>query len=73
MNKQIHESQKITRQYEINYDEFLKFFQVSGEFKKISLMTSRSKKIQPGVYSTELNVKPWILIETEEILGDFES
>lgn len=73
MNKQISEHQKITRHYEIDYEQFLKFFEIKGKFQSVSLMTTKPKKHGVGYWTTDPQVEPWILITTEEVLGDFQN
>jgi len=71
-NRMTDEESRITRQYEIDYDAFMKFFNIKGDFQKIEIMTTRTERTRDkdGNLSyavTHLfNVKPWIQITTTE-------
>lgn len=71
-NELINEEQRITRQYEIDFDDFIKFFKIEGEFQKIEIMHTRHRKIADGITSIDLNVKPWIRVITIQDTTNFD-
>jgi len=63
----INEETSKTRHYEINYEDFLKFFKIEGEFQKISVEHGRQNRSADGSgISWSLHGKPWIRLVTVE-------
>ncbi len=63
----INEETSKTRHYEINFEDFLKFFKIEGEFQSISIEHGKQTRSKDRyVTSFSFDGKPWIRLVTVE-------
>jgi len=71
-NRMTDEEQRVTRQYAIDHDAFMKFFKIKGDFQKIEIMYTKTERFRDkdGNFTHSMihlsNVKPWIQITTTD-------
>jgi len=66
-NGVINEETSKTRHYEINYEDFLKFFKIEGKFRSISVEHGKQQRSKDGsCVSFSLHGEPWIRLVTVE-------
>ena len=68
-SEKIQEEKKIIREYQINIEDFCKFFPIEGKFQTISIENGNVTRHDDGMMvSHSLNSgQPWIRISTTEV------
>ena len=71
-NALINQDSSVIRQYEINFEDFIKFFKIKGDFKSIEVTHGRTTRSKGGGMVTyTMSGKPWIRLTTEESTQNF--